>query len=88
MTILVGPDIEQPTHHISLSDGFTTIGLIASNSQGDSNPFAITRAPVTRTAMKTTTGNAKYSDYEPPWTPIAQEDWSGGRGNDDFDKDN
>lgn len=87
MTVKVSPDIDFPTHHISLSDGNKTIGLIATDSAGNASPYALTRAPVTRTAMKTTTGNAKYSDYEPPWTPIAQEDWSGGRGNDDFDKD-
>jgi hypothetical protein len=26
--------------------------------------------------MKTTSGNQKYSDFEPPWSPVAQEDWS------------
>jgi len=87
MTIVVEPGNPRNTHHISLSDGSTTIGLIATNSAGDANPYAITRAPVTRTAMKTTSGNAKYTDYEPPWSPIAQEDWSGGRGMDDLDKD-
>lgn len=87
MNVIVNPDVEHPTHHISLSapDG-VTIGLISSNSEGGANQKSLTRAPVVRTAMKTTTGNAKYSDYEPPWSPIAQDDWSNGRGLDDFDK--
>ena len=85
MTVFVAAGNPKSTHHVSLSDGEKTIGLIASNNQGKATIGAITRAPVNRTAMKTTSGNAKYSDYEPPWTPIAQEDWSGGRGLDNFD---
>lgn len=86
MTVTVAPN-KKCTHHVSLSAGGKTIGLIACNSAGDADGKAIVRSPMNRTAMKTTTGNQKYSDYEPPWTPIAQEDWSGGRGSDDFDKD-
>ncbi len=87
MTVIVSPDVERPTHHISLSDGEQTVGLIICDSNGNANPNGISRAPTPRTAMKTTTGNQSYSDFEPPWTPIAQDDWSGGRGLDDFDKD-
>lgn len=87
MTINVGPDLTNRTHHISLTDGVDTIGLILCDSAGNANPFAITRAPIPRTAMKTTSGNQKYSDFEPPWTPVSQEDWSGGRGMVDFDLD-
>jgi len=87
MTINVGPDATNITHHISLTDGIDTIGLILCDSAGNANPFAITRAPTPRTAMKTTSGNQKYSDFEPPWTPVSQEDWSGGRGMVDFDLD-
>lgn len=89
MTVAVGPEllINKRTHHISLSDGTDEIGLIMCDSEGNANPFAITRAPMPRTAMKTTSGNQKYSDFEPPWSPVAQEDWSGGRGMVDFDLD-
>ena len=86
MTVTVAPN-RNCTHHVSLSAGGKTIGLIACNSAGEADGRAIVRSPMNRTAMKTTTGNQKYSDYEPPWTPIAQEDWSGGRGSNDFDKD-
>lgn len=87
MSIIVEPGIEFPTHHVSLSDGDNTIGLILCDAQGNANPHAITRSPVPRTAMKTTSGNQKYSDFEPPWSPVSQDDWSGGRGYEDFDLD-
>lgn len=85
--VQVGPEIANPTHHVCLSDGKKTVGLILCDSAGNATALAITRAPVPRTALKTTTGNQSYSDFEPPWTPIAQDDWSGGRGLMDFDKD-
>ncbi len=59
MSIVVGPGLEHRTHHISLSDGVDSLGLILCDSDGNANPFAITRAPVPRTAMKTTSGNQK-----------------------------
>lgn len=78
--IRVSPTEPNPTHHISLTDGTDTVGMIIVNVNGDASPLAITANPSPRTAMKTSTGSMKYSDLEPPWTAIAQEDWSGGRG--------
>ena len=79
---------DRPTHDVILTDPDSVeVGLVLCNSKGDHDPFAITRSPMIRTAMKTTTGNQKYSDFEPPWTPIAQDDWSGGRGKEDYDDD-
>lgn len=83
----VSPDISNPTHHVSLSDGKITIGLIARDSNGKVTAQAIRRDPIQRTAMKTTTGDVKYSDMNWPWMVIAQSDWSGGRGLDDAEKD-
>ncbi len=85
--ISVSPDIDNPTHHVKLSDGTNDIGLIIVDSQGNVNQRAIVKAPVVRTALKTTTGNTQYSDYEPPWTPVDQNDWSGGRGQYAFETD-
>lgn len=82
------PYDEHPTHDVSLTDpDGVTVGLVLCDSRGDHNALAITRSPMERTAMKTTSGNQKYSDFEPPWTPIAQDDWSGGRGKEDYDDD-
>ena len=86
--IKVGPQYVLPTHDISLEDDQgNKIGLMLANSQGDNDPKAISRASTPRTAMKTSTGTTKYSDFEPPWTPVAQDTWVGGRGLDDFDAD-
>lgn len=85
--IRVGPKETRPTHDISLSDGSDIVGLIICDTNGKHRPKQIQRRPVPRTAMKTSSGNQKYSDFEPPWSPIAQDDWSGGRGMLDFDDD-
>lgn len=85
--VRVQPDEPRPTHHISLSDGINTVGLIMCTSDLSANPLAISRAAVPRTAMKTTTGNQKYSDFEPPWSPLAQDNWSGGRGSLEYERD-
>ena len=85
--VVVYPGAENPTHDIKLSDGTNTIGLIISDSNGNRKPKQIQRVPIPRTALKTTSGNQKYSDFEPPWSPISQDDWVGGRGMEDFDLD-
>lgn len=89
--IRVSPDDKRLTHDISLtdslSDGSNTVGLIVCDAKGNHSPRNIQRRPIPRTAMKTTSGNQKYSDFEPPWSPVAQDDWSGGRGKLDFDED-
>jgi len=85
--INVNPGIANPTHHIMLSDGKVSVGLIAVDSKGNANPTSISRAPAPRTALKTASGSTKYSDFNYPWTPVSQEDFSGGRGIKDFDVD-
>ncbi len=76
-----------PTHPVTLSDGVTTYGLKLCNKRGEKNNAAIVRTPNPKTSIKIMQGNAKYSDLSQPYAAIAQEDWSGGRGNLDFDKD-
>lgn len=83
--IRVSPTEPNPTHHISLSDGAQEVGLIVTNVKGDAMPTAITAVATPRTAIKTSTGNTKWSDLEPPWTAIAQESWQKGRGQEDED---
>lgn len=87
MTINVSPTISDPTHHISLQDkNGKKIGLILCDSQGNIAPrFAVN--PVDRTALKTTSGASSYSDYQYPYSPITQDDWSGGRAALDFERD-
>ena len=76
-----------PTGHATLSDGSTTIPFIFTDGNGKKNQRAFTASPYPRTALKTTTGESKYSDLEPPYFAIPQDDWTGGRGNEDFEGD-
>lgn len=85
--VTVGPGLEKCTHHVSLSDETRTLGFIVCDSNGVSSPLNISRVPIQTTAIKTTTGTQKYGDFVPPWTPIAQDNWEGGRGLEDFTED-
>lgn len=85
--ITVKPGGPNNSHHVSLTDGNKTVGLILCDNQGNISPTGISRAVVQRTALKTTSGEGKWGSYDMPWTPIAQEDFSGGCGKEDFDDD-
>jgi hypothetical protein len=75
-----------PDRQASLSDGSTTIEFIFTDGQGGKDENAFRAAPYPRTALKTTQGESKYSDLEPPYFAIAQDDFTGGRGNEDFER--
>ena len=84
MPVHCSPSDPSPTHHVSLQDrSGRTIGLILCDTNGDKKK-AFNRTPVDRTALKTTTGNSQYSDMQYPYSPIVEDDWSGGRGSLDF----
>lgn len=87
MAIRVSPTEAKPSHDLKLSQSGTEVGLILCDSNGDHNAKAIQRSPFPRSAIKTYSGVQKYSDMEPPFNPIAQMDWLGGRGQDNFDDD-
>jgi hypothetical protein len=76
-----------PDRQASLSDGSTTIEFIFTDGQGGKDENAFRASPYPRTALKTTSGESKYSDLEPPYFAIAQDDFTGGRGNEDFESD-
>jgi hypothetical protein len=63
------------THHIVLTDGTDTVGLMSAD---DMRSFL--RQPVTLTSLKTASGDTLYSDLEPPYNSASQVDFSGGRG--------
>ena len=87
MTIDATPLSDAPTHHLSLAAGGTTIGFILCDGRALANPRAMIRTPIQRTSLKTSQGSTRYSDFSEPFTPIAQDDWSGGRAHEDFDRD-
>lgn len=87
MTIRVSPTEALPTHHVSLEDrDGKKIGLILCDGAGNVAPN-FSGTPVERTALKTASGNSGYGDFEYPYSPIAQDDWSGGRGSLDIERD-
>ena len=87
MTVRTGPTEESPTHHIQLEDiNGTKVGLILCNPKGEPTP-SWTKNPIDRTAIKRTSGGGSYDDFEYPYSPITQDDWSGGRGGLDFERD-
>jgi len=87
MTVTVSPNTAHPTHHLKLSDSLRSLGLVITDGRGNANPKAWSRNPIPRQTLKMYSGQTTWADMEPPWTPIGQDDWSGGRGNEDFDKD-
>jgi len=87
MTIRGGTTEADPTHHIKLRDrAGTSVGLILCNDKGEPAPI-YNKNPIERTALKTQSGGGSYSDFDYPYAPIVQDDWSGGRGNRDFERD-
>jgi hypothetical protein len=85
--IRVSPDEPHPTHHIQLTDRANrTIGIILCDDKGQ--PLKqFSKIPVETTAQKQTSGSSSYADYDYPYSPIVQDDLSGGRGSLDFERD-
>lgn len=91
MPVRVSPKEQNPTHHISLSDrSGRTVGLILCNEDGSpikSARGAFNKIAAETTAQKQTSGTSSYNDYQFPYSPIVQDDLSGGRGSLDFERD-
>jgi hypothetical protein len=91
MATAASPTSTEIKHHVTLTDGTTTLGFIAGriNDKGFFNPDvrSINRFPLERHALKTYQGQSKYDDSQWPYITIAQDDWSGGRGSETFDDD-
>lgn len=64
-----------------------TVMMIPCDTAGNFSWTGVTRAPLQRNALKTSNTSNQYSDLEPPWISIPQENWTGGRGNNIFTKD-
>lgn len=91
MPVRVDPKLKNPTHHIALQDRKgKTVGLILCDDKGQPVKTVsglFNKIPVDTTAQKQTSGTSSYNDYEYPYSPIVQDDLSGGRGNIDFERD-
>jgi len=80
--IFIDPTTENPAYDLILDDGKERIGLVAVG-----NADALGRNPVETSSLKTSTGDQSFSDLMPPYTTIAQTDWTGGRASAEFEKD-
>ena len=89
MTIHVAPADPRSSHHFSLTDRFNNeIGFLICDSEGKvPKKVEFISHAQDRTSFKQTTGNISLDSFEYPYTPIAQDNWSGGRGNLNFEKD-
>jgi hypothetical protein len=92
MPVRVSPSEVEPTHHFSLNDrSGKKLGLTACDSQG--KPMSLyddslyVKIPVETTAMKQTSGSSSYDIFDYPYSPIVQDDISGGRASKDFERD-
>jgi len=87
MTAIADPANLNSTHHVVLDLGTTNVGIMLCDGKGKLNPRAFKRDPMPSGSLKISSGLQRYSDMEPPWTDIAQSDWSGGKGQKDFERD-
>jgi hypothetical protein len=84
----VSPTATRPTHHLAFKrrDG-RKIGLVLCDGEGRPLKRSINRTPLDTTSLKIYEGNSTYGDFELPFTPIAQSDWSGGRAQEWIERD-
>ncbi len=66
-----------PNYDATLTDGTTVIPIVFSNGKGEEDITAFRLASYPRQALKTSEGDSKYSDLEPPYFGIAQDDFTG-----------
>ena len=83
----------RPTHHFRLSDrAGKALGLTVCEQDGTPRGLydkdIYVKQPVETTANKQTSGASSYDIFDYPYSPIVQDDLSGGRGSLDFERDN
>ena len=86
MTVVTGPTEINPSHHVKLTDGTDTVGLILVDGYGKPsvNGFQINAIG---SPIKMYSGEAKDDDSAPPLSPQIMNDFSGGMGARIFDED-
>lgn len=77
------PGAATRTHPIVLTDGKQTFGLKLAGGMK-----ALQETPITPSTLFLSGGGTRWGDFDPSMAHIEQRTWSGGRGNEDFYKDN
>lgn len=83
MTARATPTSKNPTHSITVTDGTLTYGL----KLADNPARAIQDNTATPSTLVITGGGNKYGNGDPSFSHIEQRDWTGGRGQEDFQDD-
>lgn len=86
MTVTTGPTQPNPSHHVKLTDGTNTVGLVLVDGYGQPDVRGFQSNPLGQ-PIKIMQGQSTYSDSAPPWDNIEMKDFSGGMGKRDFDND-
>ena len=81
------PTDKRITHPVSLIKDGVELGLILCDGRGNPDPRAMRQGNNPRTSLQIRQGDADYSDFELPYTPFTQKDFSGGRGLEEFEED-
>lgn len=88
MAYKVAPKTPKVSHYLGLRDAQgRRLGLNTCTDRGRNTKFGVRRTRLQSTSLKIAEGNPKYSDFELPFTPIVQETWEGGRGQEQFERD-
>lgn len=87
--VTCGPENLRNSHHVKLTNasGTACLGFILCDTNALPSIRGIMRVPFLQNSLKTYQGEQKYSDLQPPFTHIGQNDWSGGRGLSEFEAD-
>lgn len=75
------------THHFTVSDGITTIGITSTNSAGEPTATAIRLSNYQRSTLKVNTSGGELSEDNPPFGEFSRSDWIGGIGHLNADDD-
>ena len=86
MTVTTGPTQPNPSHHIKLTDGTDSVGLVLVDGYGQPDVRGFQNNPLGQ-PVQITQGQSTYSDTVPPWESIEMKDFSGGFGAREFDND-
>ena len=66
---------QRPEYDLTLSDGTTTLGMVAMDQRGQPDPRQLRARPLDRMAIQTTIGESAYSDRVMPYRDIVQEEY-------------
>lgn len=86
-TVIVSPTDEESTHHLSLenSDG-EVVGITVVNANGEPDPQYLRRSLYKGSTIVTSPPSGRFDDRDPPYNTVAQIDFSGGRGEEEFER--